>query len=81
MAALTIGGTTGISQPPNAASAAFRWLVNDLIGTAAAVQRPSKVPAGQSTASTIRAGWAPTRGCPTSTAPAPTVSRAIAGAP
>ena len=51
VAALTIGGTTGISQPPNAPSGAARSRVIIRYGTATLLARPASVPSGQSTAS------------------------------
>ena len=81
VAALTMGGTTGISHPPNAASGAARNLVNIRYGTATLLARPVIVPSGHSTASMAIAACAPISDGPSSSAPAPTVSRAIGGAP
>ncbi len=81
VAALTIGGTTGISQPPNAESSRTSWLVNALQGTSTEVTRPRMVPSVHSTASTTRAGPAPMTCSPTNRVPAPTVINPIAGAP
>ena len=56
VAALTMGGTTGISQPPNAASGAARSRVNIRYGTARLLARPPSVPSGHSTASMTQRG-------------------------
>jgi hypothetical protein len=74
VAAETIGATTGISQAPHALSGANSWRVNIRYGTTAAAASPVAVPAVQSTASI-------STGRPSSSAPAPTVSNAIGGAP
>ncbi len=76
-----MGGTTGMSQPPNAASGATWCVVNALTGTATAVQRPMSVPLSHSTEAMAIATDRPTTGCPTRRAPAPTVMSAMAGAP
>ena len=81
MAAETIGGTTGISQPPNAASGAMSCLVIIRYGIQQAVTRPSAVPAAHSAQSAVTAAPVPIRPRPSSSVPAPTVSRAIGGAP
>ena len=80
MAAETIGGTTGISQPPNASPAPMSCRVIIRYGIQTAVTRPSAVPASHSTQSMpIAAG--PIRPRPRTSVPAPTVISAIAGAP
>ena len=50
-AADTIGGTTGISHPPNAASGSTLSWVNIRYGIVAAVKSPPTVPAVHSTQS------------------------------
>ena len=81
VAADTIGGTTGISQPPNAASGSTRYWVNIRYGMLIAVNSPPSVPAVHSTQSRSTAARSPIRSLPTRTAPAPTVSNAIGAAP
>ena len=78
MAAETIGGTTGISQPPNAASSPISCLVIIRYGIQTVVTSPSAVPADHSTQS-ARTAQAP---APlSSSVPVPTVISAMAGAP
>ena len=82
VAALTMGGTTGISQPPNAASGAARSLVIIRYGTASAAgqagkraQRPEHRVDGQ------RGVRADEGRAEQQRARRPTVSMAIGGAP
>ena len=70
VAADTIGGTTGISQPPNAASPATSWPVITRYGIHPAVTRPSAVPADHSAVSTPSAARAPIQSCPSDSVPA-----------
>jgi hypothetical protein len=55
VAADTIGGTTGIDQPPNAPSGRMRWLVIIRYGIHTAVTRPSRAPPVHSVQSTASA--------------------------
>ena len=80
MAAETIGGTTGISQPPKASPAPMSCRVIIRYGIQTAVARPSAVPASHSTQSMPTAAG-PITFWPRTSVPAPTVSSAIAGAP
>jgi hypothetical protein len=80
-AADTIGGTTGISQPPNAASGSTLSWVNMRNGIVAAVNSPPRVPAAHNTQARSTAIRMPTRSLPISNAPAPTVISAIGAAP
>jgi hypothetical protein len=81
VAAETIGGTTGISQPPNASPAPMSCRVIIRYGIQTAVTRPSAVPASHSTQSIPIAAASPIRAGPRSSVPVPTVIRAMAGAP
>ena len=81
VAADTMGGTTGINHPPNAASGSTSCWVNIRKGMLTAVNRPPSVPAVHSTQSRSTAMRSPVRSLPTSTAPAPTVISAIGAAP
>jgi hypothetical protein len=80
-AADTIGGTTGISQPPNAASGSTLSWVNIRNGIVAAVNSPPTVPADHNTHARSTATRSPIRSLPTSSAPEPTVINAIGAAP
>ena len=80
VAAATIGGTTGINHPPNAASGSTSCWVNIRNGMLTAVNSPPSVPAVHSTQSRSTAALTD-RSLPTSTAPAPTVISAIGAAP
>jgi hypothetical protein len=77
----TIGGTTGINQPPNAPSRSTWCTVKLRYGTATAQARPVSVPANHSTQSRSIAARSPIQSRPSSRAPAPTVSIAIGAAP
>ena len=81
VAAETIGGTTGISQPPNAASGSTLSCVNIRYGIVAAVNSPPRVPAVHNTQARSTAIRSPIRSLPISSAPAPTVISAIGAAP
>ena len=81
VAAATIGGTTGISQPPNAASGSTRCRVNIRYGMLSAVTSPPIVPAIHRIQARFTAVRMPIRSTPTSSAPDPTVSSAIGAAP
>ncbi len=61
VAADTIGGTTGISQPPKAASGSTRYWVNIRYGMLIAVNRPPTVPAVHSTQARSTAARIPIR--------------------
>ena len=80
-AAETIGGTTGISQPPNAASGSTLSWVNIRYGIVAAVNSPPRVPVVHNTQARSTAIRPPIRSLPVSSAPAPTVISAIGAAP
>ena len=80
-AADTIGGTTGISQPPNAASGSTLSWVNIRNGIVAAVNSPPMVPAVHNTHARSTAIRSPIRSLPISSAPEPTVISAIGAAP
>jgi hypothetical protein len=80
-AAETMGGTTGISQPPNAASGSTLSCVNIRNGIVAAVNSPPMVPVVHNTHARSTATRSPIRSLPVSSAPAPTVIRAIGAAP
>ena len=81
MEADTIGGTIGISQPPNAESGLFSWRVNARYGTSTAVSSPPMVPMVHRTQSMVTAAGRPTQSLPSRSVPAPTVRNAIGGAP
>ena len=81
VAAATIGGTTGMSQPPNAASGSTECWVNIRYGMLTAVNSPPTVPAAQSAQASSTAACSPMRSPPTRTAPEATVSSAIGAAP
>jgi len=81
VAAETIGGTIGISQPPNASPAPMSCRVIIRYGIQQAVTSPSAVPASHSTQSALTAAPGPIRPPPRSSVPVPTVIRAMAGAP
>ena len=81
MAAETIGGTTGISQPPNGASALMRCRVIIKYGIQHVDTSPSAVPASHSAQSTSTAAAGPSHPRPRISVPVPTVISAIAGAP
>ena len=81
MAAETIGGTTGISQPPKAASGSTECWVNIRNGMLTAVNNPPTVPATQSIQASSTAERSPIRSPPTRMAPELTVSRAMGAAP
>ena len=81
VAADTIGGTTGISHPPKAASGSTLCWVNIKYGMLIAVKSPPSVPALHNTQSRSTASRSPIRSLPTRIAPAPTVSSAIGAAP
>jgi hypothetical protein len=76
-----MGGTMGISQPPNAASGPMSCRVIIRYGIQTAVTSPSAVPAPHSTQSALTAAAVPIRPPPRSRVPVPTVMSAIAGAP
>lgn len=80
-AADTMGGTTGISQPPNAASGPTSSCVNMRNGMVIAVNRPPMVPAVHRIQSRSTAKRVPIRSLPISSAPRPTVISAIGAAP
>ncbi len=80
-AAETIGGTTGISQPPNAASGSTLSWVNIRNGIVTAVNSPPRVPVVHNTQARSTAIRSPIRSLPVSSAPAPTVISAIGAAP
>ena len=75
-----MGGTTGISHPPKAASAPMSCRVIIRYGIQPVVTRPSAVPALHSTQSTPTAAG-PSSPWPSSSVPAPTTISAIGGAP
>ena len=81
VAADTIGGTTGINHPPNAASGSTLCCVNIRNGMLTAVNSPPRVPAVHSTQARSTATRSPISSLPTSRAPAPTVSSAMGAAP
>jgi hypothetical protein len=81
VAAATIGGTTGISQPPNAASGATSCCVNIRYGMLTAVNSPPAGPAVQSTQAIVTAAGSPMRSAPTRIEPDATVNSAIGAAP
>jgi hypothetical protein len=76
-----MGGTTGISQPPNAASGPMSCLVIIRNGIQHAVTSPSPVPASHSTQPMPTAVPGPSSPRPRMSVPAPTVISAIGGAP
>ena len=76
-----MGGTTGISQPPNASAAVSRCRVSIRYGTTTAQARPATVPTIHNTQSMPTASGSPMMSLPSSRVPAPTVSIAIGGAP
>jgi hypothetical protein len=81
VAAETIGGTTGISHVAKVRRGSSSPRANIRVGIATQTARPAAVPSPHSTESTTTAAWAPISSGATSSAPAPTVSRAIGGAP
>ena len=81
VAADTMGGTIGISQPPNAASGSTECWVNIRYGMLTAVNSPPMVPATHSAQASSTAARSPIRSPPTNTAPDATVSNAIGAAP
>ncbi len=80
-AAETIGGTIGISQPPNAASGSTLCWVNIRNGMLTAVNSPPTVPAVHSTQSRSTASRSPIRSRADQHRAVPTVSSAIGAAP
>ena len=81
LAADTMGGTIGISQPPNAPSGLISCRVIIRNGIQVAVTSPSAVPRPHSTQSASIAAPSPIQSLPRSSVPVPTVISAIAGAP
>ncbi len=53
----TIGGTTGMSQPPNALPGGYPCRVTATAGTMTVASRPVRVPAVHSTQSSPSATW------------------------
>ena len=80
-AADTIGGTTGISQPPNAPSCRTSRRVNNRYGTMTAVRNPSTVPIPHRTQPMFTARLSPMYLDPTRIVADATVMNAMGGAP